>query len=273
MMKTAVVLGAGPAGLMAVHALVHSRLFGEVRVLARGEKSTMYGAQYLHQPIPDIFVPSTVVRQVLKGEPEEYARKVYGELYDPLLPNSVEQYDGDRKAWDIRSAYNMLWAKYSDRIENIDYSDKKAMSESISRLFDSNSLLFNTMPRQLLCTNVDHQFKKMAIWAVGDAPDLGVTAPFSCHNDSIVCNGMDVPSWYRASKVFGMTTVEWPDASRPPIDHVVQVSKPISTNCDCWPLIKHYGRYGQWKKGVLAHTAFFEVRDWVEQMMRQGILY
>lgn len=272
-MKTAVVLGAGPAGLLATHALVSARVFGEVRIISRGEKSTMYGAQYLHEPIPNVpGIPSIVVNQMLNGTGESYARKVYGDLFDPMLPNSSEQYNGKRVAWDIRTAYDRLWERYGDRIEECDLSDKRNVYDVMQTLQDANVSVFNTVPRNLLCRH-EHQFKSMDIWAAGDAPEAGSTVPFSCDNETIVCNGLDNPAWYRVSRIFGRTTIEWPGDRRPPIGGVTKVSKPISTNCDCWPLVRHYGRYGRWTKGVLAHTAFFEVRSYVEQMAQQGILF
>lgn len=273
MKPNAIVLGCGPAGLLAAHAARTSGLFEYIRILSRKVKSPIYGAQYLHSAIPMIpFDYPVVVKQILWGSGEKYARKVYADLYDPRLPNSAEQYTGDRTAWDIRNMYDWLWAEYSEYVEDFYLPNRVEMVAAVESLHLPGHIIFNTIPRRTLCKNPGvHQFDFKQIWAAGDSPMRQLD--FRTEEDQIICNGEESPRWYRMSRVFGYTTVEWPDSKTPPpVEGVAHVTKPLRTNCDCWPAIRHLGRYGQWKKGVLAHTAYYEAADRILEMYRQGLL-
>lgn len=274
MLPTAIVLGCGPAGLLAAHACRISRMFGTVRIISRYAKSPLYGAQYLHASIPMLPVADpTVVKQILWGTPEGYAKKVYAELYDETLPNSTKQYHGDRSAWDIRAMYDWLWAEYNQYIEDVNFTSRNQMLSIVDELRKPlNTRMFCTIPKNLMCIQPEvHEFKSKQIWAIGDTPDRKVDVP--TEEDQIICNGQSGPSWYRLARVFGYTTVEWPDSkTKPPIRGVAHVTKPLSTTCDCWQSFQFLGRHGQWKKGVLAHTAFFEAADKIQEWYRQGLL-
>jgi hypothetical protein len=78
---------------------------------------------------------------------------------------------------------------------------------------------------------------------------------------TVQCNSNDAPRWYRAANVYGYSTVEWPAGPKPPWPGVVSVTKPLSTNCDCWvgKRFHRVGRFGRWTKGVLVHEAFFDM--------------
>ena len=104
-----------------------------------------------------------------------------------------------------------------------------------------------------------HTFKAAEIWAAGDAPSRGIRIPYECPENTVVCNGNDVPSWYRLSNVFGHHTVEWPmSAKKPPVLSCAHVQKPIEHNCTCYSGFIYAGRYGRWEKGVLSHTAYVD---------------
>jgi hypothetical protein len=268
----AVVLGSGPAGLLTAHALKRCRYFSYVQIYSLGIKSPMYGAQYLHEPIPGLDLPNPItVAQRLMGTPEQYGRKVHGAKYDPNMPHA-NQYDGNREAWDIRAAYEMLWREYARGIRRIDLSrEKSAMVADL--VSEPGTWVFNTVPRWRLCKDPRHNFLDTKIWAIGDAPERGFKLDFTAENNTITCNGLIYPSWYRLSRIYGRTTVEWPSiGQKPPIPGIVRVSKPISTDCDCWPKIYHLGRYGEWKKGVLAHEAYFKARVRAEELAAMGVL-
>jgi hypothetical protein len=256
MMKVAV-FGAGPAGLMAAHAAV--TVGAEVDIYSNKRKSELYGCQYLHAPIPGMTdVPPVEVRYRLHGEVEAYRRKVYGDGYDGTVSpeDLLEKHD----AWDIRRTYSNLWAEYQGRIsQSVLNSDKMQEFVSIS----SHDFIINSVPRGAICHNPSHKFPAEEVIALGDAPERGIFAPNYSNNNEVICNGLDEPSWYRAAKVFGYATVEWPYAAK--LDkamlHASVVAKPLETDCDCYPGVIHVGRYGRWQKGVLSHTAFQQVLD------------
>lgn len=256
-MKVAV-FGCGPAGLMAAHAASLSK--AEVTIFSRGEPSPLYGAQYLHDSIPGTpseMEPGTKVEYMLDGDVDGYRRKVYGRLWDGVV--SPEDLVGEHWAWDIRATYRFLWEKYKHLITPVEVEPFM-----LGQAVDGNDVVFNSIPRDVLCVK-DHSFGHTNIVAAGDAPALGIRLPFSCPNNQVICNGKDSPTWYRMSRVFGHTTVEWPGSiGRVPITTAATVKKPTKTNCDCWPGVKHIGRYGRWEKGVLSHTAFWDAWEAVK---------
>lgn len=246
-----VVLGCGPAGLMATHAFA---LAGhDVLVYSKKRKSEMYGAQYLHAPIPGMTDVAPVrVDYVLQGTVEGYRRKVYGpDSRTEVSPESLEEsHDG----WDIRRTYDNLWDTYGEYVQEADFTN----SGSVRRLIEDlePDIAVSTIPAPALCSDDSHSFMAQRVWAIGDAPERGVFCPIKVAKNSIVCNGEETPAWYRAANVFNRNTAEWPLQSKPPFSNVSEVTKPLSTTCTCLPDVHRLGRYGEWKKGVLSHEAF-----------------
>jgi len=220
----------------------------------------MFGAQYLHEPIPGI--PEGKARRIsyqLRGTEDGYRSKVYGPSYHgPVSPGSLP--DG-HNAWDIRHTYDQLWAMYGPGVEEADISGIWMLKVLIP--FD---VVFSTVPLPVICVNRKHNFQSQAIAAIGDAPERGKYVPAAARElpeATVICNGNPHPAWYRASRIFGYATLEW---SLAPGSHAIapstaaRVQKPIRTDCDCWPSVTRLGRYGQWKKGVLVHHAFREAQ-------------
>jgi threonine dehydrogenase-like Zn-dependent dehydrogenase len=189
-----IVLGCGPAGLFAAHAAV--RAGHEVAIFSKKRKSHMYGAQYLHAPIPDLTddSPSFQVEYRLLGTVADYATKVYGE--EPPDFVSPEKLLGRHKAWDIRRAYDRAWSMYEGRIVDWEVKAHDLMDWSISNL----DVLISTIPLPLICQQQGkHFFKTRKAWAIGDAPDRDQFAPALAEYNTVLCNGSNEGSWYRAS--------------------------------------------------------------------------
>lgn len=252
------ILGCGPAGLMAAHAAV---LEGhEVDIISKRRKSEMYGAQYLHQQIPGIpEVRSGIVfYNLINGSHEDYRRKVYGHEFAGEV--STEQFGTPHDAWDIRQTYDILWGLYWERIKAAEWNvaNTHVLTETIVVNYD---MVISSLPRPVLCYDkTSHKFPAQEIWAVGDAPEKGQFVPFRVEEMTAVCNADERVGWYRASNIFGYGTVEWALEKRPPVTGISRVLKPLSTDCSCWPTIKHVGRFGTWQKGVLSHTAYTDAQ-------------
>lgn len=253
------ILGCGPAGLMAAHAVVESG--EEPHIYSRKIKSPLYGAQYLHAPIPGITDRDAHVGvdYLLRGSVEDYRSKVYGKQWDGNV--SPEDLSDPHQAWDIRETYDRLWELYSGLIH-----DSEVQPRSIRALLDGNpDLLINSIPLAALC-HQGHTFQAQEIIAAGDAPKLGINVGrmFQCPPNTVICNGEDSPSWYRISNIFDHTTVEWPGGMRVPVSTAATLPKPTKHNCDCWPEVFNVGRFGSWTKGVLSHSAYFKTLERIE---------
>jgi hypothetical protein len=201
-MKVAV-FGCGPAGLMAAHAAKVSG--AEVRIFSRRRKSELYGCQYLHSPIPGMTdVAPVEVHYLLHGDTEQYRRKVYGEAWQGQI--SPEDYGGNHMAWDIRRTYDNLWSEYGGHVYNtmLDPGFMGNFMENDARVFD---LIISSIPRNALCEG-GHTFKQQRVWALGDAPERGVFVPEHVPGNTVVCNSLPMPTWYRASKVMDALVTE-----------------------------------------------------------------
>lgn len=245
---------------MAAHAVAASGL--EPVIFSRKVRSPLYGAQYLHAPIPDATERDAHVGvdYLLRGHVEDYRRKVYGNQWDGSV--SPEDLSDPHRAWDIRATYAALWLWYSDQIMDVEVDPA-----SLNFLIDQHKpdIIINSIPLAALC-HQGHTFRAQEVIAAGDAPELNINigARFKCPPNSVICNGEDSPSWYRISNIFGHTTVEWPGGINVPVPTASKVTKPTGHNCDCWPNLFNVGRYGTWTKGVLSHTAYNRTIERIE---------
>ena len=257
-MSKVLILGCGPAGLMAAAAAEASGL--EPIIASKKRKSEMYGAQYLHRPIPG-FSPDMgfEVKYRLDGSTEDYRRKVYG---DERVSVSPEDLDEDHEGWDIRITYDNLWRKYVDSIEDTPFSSAGEVHEFVWSVLGAagtgTTHVVSTIPAPVLCTNPGHVFPSQKVWAIGDAPERGSFCPIQvAQMNEVICSGSKDVSWYRTANILGYRTAEWPEKKRPPLEGVAEVHKPIGTNCDCLPIAHRMGRYGAWTKGILSHESYY----------------
>jgi hypothetical protein len=249
------ILGCGPTGLAAAEA---ARMFGaEVTIYSKRRKSEMYGAQYLHVPIGDADCgPPAVINYSLAGTIDGYRRKVYGDNYHGSV--SIEDYEGDHEAYDIRHFYNLSWIRWFDSIVEADITPSWIIGD-LPRDYD---YVFSTIPLPSICICKEHQFNGQAVWAMGDAPERGIFVPKQVPINSVILNGTDGDDWYRVSNIFGYKTLEWPaGAVSPLLRGAAKISKPLDNTCDCWPNLTRIGRFGMWRKGILVHNSFSDALD------------
>ena len=260
------VIGCGPAGLMAAHA---AALTGhDVHIYSKRRKSEMFGAQFLHAPIPGMTETAPVeISYEWWGDYDGYRRKVYGDLDVEGITGvkvSPEEFGGHVTAWNIRTTYDNLWQTYGDYVKDVAV-DSKWLRECLAS--GDYHYVISTIPRPAICYS-GCTFRGQQAYALGDAPERGMFVPPGMKQQKgvVVCNGLQTPRWYRSANVFGYATVEWPAGPKPPLSAVAEITKPLTSNCKCHtenskteflPL----GRYGQWQKGVLTHHVFQQAMD------------
>lgn len=239
---------------MAAHA--YSLDGHDVLILSRKRKSEMYGAQYLHAPIPGMTpgAPFRVSYELL-GTAEQYREKVYGP--NSRVKVSPESLVGDHDGWDIRGTYTNLWDTYGPYVQDIDL--KPSVLHGHLETLQPDQVVC-TVPRPSLCHDDSHTFAAQKVWAIGDAPERGIFCPVKVAKNSVVCNGEKVPGWYRAASILNYSTAEWPFDSKPPLNGISEIEKPLWHNCTCWPDVLFLGRFGEWNKGVLSHEAFWKAQ-------------
>ncbi len=262
----AIIFGCGPAGLAAAAGALDAGAT-DIRIISKKRKSELFGAQYLHAPIPHFTEEGPVtVRYDLHGTAEGYRDKVYGRSWDGVV--SPQALTEEHKAWDIRETYDNMWATFSDSINEIEDITPAIFNALVSDL-GPDSIAINSIPRPALCGE-GHTFSGQGIWAAGDAPERGIQLQYSCAPNTVICNGIDEVSWYRLSNIFGHKTVEWSMESlrmKPPVSTAAEVIKPTKHNCSCHAGVVHVGRYGKWQKGVLSHEAYADAGMAVERAL------
>ncbi len=255
MPKSACILGCGPAGLLAAEA---ARQEGyKVSIYSVKEKSKTLGAQYIHEPIPEVtsLEPDGWVTFTYWGSREQYAEKVYG---DPWSACSWGTFKGKTPAWSMQSVYDGLWQLWEQHIRNV-----AVKPQEIALALHTFDLVVCTIPLPSLCQH-GHSFPFAHIWAAPEAPK-------EVRAYEIIYNGLVSDSWYRASWLFWNRSTEWPgrfydeasggDAEAGRKGNLVPLRKPLGTSCDCHPGMVRAGRFGTWSKGVLAHSAYYETRE------------
>ncbi len=232
-----IILGCGPAGLLAAHAAAMQGL--DFKIVSIKEQSPMSGAQYLHQEIPGITgEPFTVTFKKL-GSRAGYAINTYGSRFAPVSWDLWEE--GPRPAWPLPEAYDKLWDLYSGEIES-----EWVTAEMIPSLYKQTDLLVSTVPRRSLCTDPEgHHFHGQRVWISDEAHE-------TCEPNTIIYNGLQKRRWYRSSLINGIGSTE----SRIEHDGWIPGVKPLKTNCNCHPHVFFRGRFGAWQKNVLLHHVF-----------------
>lgn len=244
----AVILGCGPAGLLAAHACAMHDM--DVTIYSKRVPSFITGAMFVHEPIPpfnDPLYPDGQVIFAKEGTERGYAMKVYG---NPNEPTSWRNYDeGTIPGWSMLELYEKLWDKYQVKIVNCDLSKPPLLMRIAQQPFD---VKISTIPAPILCQNPrEHVFRLRSIWVKSGEP---MSAIYGIPDNTVIYNGNPAIPWHRASNLFGDVSFEFAK----PTNGAKHIRKPLSTNCDCRPQWERAGRYGKWERGVLAHTAFFE---------------
>jgi hypothetical protein len=262
------ILGSGPAGLVSAWAAKLAEWEPHI-YSAASRPSGMFGAQYLHEPIPYVTPGGPVqISYQLRGTAGGYRERVYGPNFAGEV--SPEMMESEHDAWDLRATYSILHEQFREQVAFtvVRWADL----DPIKNTYD---YVVSTVPADKLCPGWKvsahpdrpgpaHWFQGTEIWTAGEAPELGIKLPYNCPDNTVICNGdSDGPAWYRMSRIFGRLSIEWPGSlpMKPPINSIARVMKPTSTNCDCWVDEKYLrvGRYGEWRKGALVHEAFNKV--------------
>lgn len=253
-MKPIAILGAGPAGLLAAHACsMAERPFA---IFSHPQKSRLGGAQFLHTPIPGLTSdePDAMLTYHTMGNADYYRHKVYGS--NPHVPFVSMAFveDGQQvPAWSLRDLYERLWLTFNHGINptSIDHNWLKEHGADFEAVIVA-------MPRDRICGPwANHQFQSHQVKILNEAISPGVM------DNTIHYDGTPDRSWYRQSLIFGTGSTEWGTQVNPPIAGLVTVTKPLRTNCDCWPEAIRVGRYGRWEKGVLAHDGYKRVAEYL----------
>lgn len=255
-----VVLGAGPAGLLAAHAVA---LAGGQPVIysapgpdGEAARSEISGATFLHEPIPDLTsaAPDGAIHFVKVGTREGYAYKVYGSRFAPCSWDKFDE--GQRPAWALQPVYEDLWERYSGNIVPM-----KLDGETLDEIIENFPSIVSTIPAHVLCERTEdgkklHSFSSRPIWITNHVSSATHVIKETRKADNvIVYDGVPgaIGGRYRASVIFGHESTEFAEET-PAAVIGMKILRP--TECDCRSEIVRAGRWGSWTPGVLVHHAF-----------------
>jgi hypothetical protein len=242
----ALVLGCGPAGLLATHALYLNGIVADI--VSRKEPSFIAGAQYLHSAIPELTFeyPEKEVAYRKIGTAEGYALKIYGA---PGMNTSWLRYEeGVHPAWPLEQYYHRLWDLYRDQIYDGDFTDR-----ALELALLEYDLVVSSIPLKILFPQASYESE--SIYVVPEPPYAHDTEL----ENIIVYNGEARTPWYRHSYLWGTGSVEYPatyTAARY-FPGSRMITKPLrSTALNPYENLVLVGRYGKWEKGQLVDDAF-----------------
>lgn len=268
-MKKVIVLGNGPAGLMAAQA-AYMRGVETIEIVSESTKpSIISGAQYLDRHIPGVTDPAAADSYVTfykKGKREGYAEKIYG---NDQAPTSWDKYEPlvQYPLWYLREAYKQLWMRFERRM-----SQGRVDANYIAALLDTNyDLVISTIPLPTICYNPTHEFESQPVVIYDGIPPVGKKLSFLAQapmkDNFIVYSGKRKDPWYRCSRICGLDSTEYPrKADMQPDPEARYINKPLRTTCDCWDWPQGQrmllaGRFGMWDKNQLVSSAFERVTD------------
>lgn len=168
-----------------------------------------------------------------------------------------------QEAWNLIATYDRLWDLLSaDKATVVDVGPAWLDEAIEKQWFDR---IISSIPGMSICrahagmSNELHHFISQSVRILPECVLDGMP------DNTIVYEGTTDRSWYRTSRLFGVGGTEWsnlaPDPGKMFASDLVNVKKPLRTNCTCYPDILRVGRYGEWRKGVLTHDAFTRVME------------
>ena len=160
-----IVLGNGPAGLLAAHAV--KRVGYHPVVVSIKKPSYIGGAQYLHRSIPDLTVsrPDGQIDFQQVGTAKGYSLKVYGKVMGRGYTSWGAYQPGEHECWNMRAAYNKLWDMYGAGIV-----DLKITPVMVSRMIQEPgyAAVISSIPLRSLCMNDNHIFAQKDVYISSD---------------------------------------------------------------------------------------------------------
>ena len=265
MAEPVLVLGAGPSGMMAAHAVAQQGL--TPRIVDRNPDRTRRssGVYYLHSDC-GLALRVTLLRQRLVGNvgmsvaqlTNAYAEKVYGREVES---RSVLEVLGQSEVgvYNASEALEHLWDMYGGLVE---VGEIQGL-EDARYAAGSGGKVISTIPARVLFPQRVYSSVQANVH-VSEAP---VADAFVYYNVSPA-----IP-WYRCAAVFGVFTAEYPEAyvSEGRAGEWRRVTKVIGTDRPLpeYDWLISTGRYGAWNKGFLTDTVYshvseqLKIRGWV----------
>lgn len=205
------IIGTGMTALVAAQAVTNFDPMSQVTIYGPNEKPVAAGARWYERNIPGVEVMSRMCKTMSIGDPEHYADK---------LGNPVSLYFRARNnflAYNFHDAHEFLWEKFRHNTLEIS-PEYDLINDSDWSSFD---YVINTSPRPNFFEKSGHHlFAATRHWRIDE--NSGTTNPYATpgnHDKNLmIFDSSKDSSWFRMTQLFGLISVEFPYAKRPPID-------------------------------------------------------
>ena len=254
MSNSVLILGAGPSGMMAAHAVAQLGLDPVIVDKDPDRQRRNSGIYYLHSSC-ELAISSAVLQQRVLGGSNladaelaaAYGQKVYGT--SDVSSSSIldARYQSQVTIYNAAEALDHLWQMYGHRVIKSTV-DGFEQVESMSQLY---SKVISTIPASVLFPHIQYAYDEAYVHAS--------TAPVE--DCFVYYNVGKVVPWYRCSAVFGLFTAEYTARERVgdyDWKRVVKV-KGKSAPLPYYDWLICTGRYGAWDKGFLTDLVFTDV--------------
>jgi hypothetical protein len=256
-MKIAV-LGAGPSGMMAAHAVSQYGHYLDIYDAAPDKARRNSGVYYLHSDC-DLLLDSAVIKQGIIGAygktnselAELYGEKVYGEKIRKV--SILSAFEKEVVGYNSGQGIDRLWDLYGKQINEFEVSG----IDTVHRLLEKYDKVISTIPAYILFP--EESCRAVKTWIkVGKAPE---NEAFVFYNINPYC------SWYRCSAMFGIFIQEYgfnfePEKNAEYSYH--QANKVIGEGISSpYQDLFLTGRYGAWDKSCLTDAVYHRTLEWL----------
>ena len=256
------ILGAGPSGMMAAHAV--RMLGGQVVIFDRDPDQTRRssGVYFLHSACDLTLTPVTVRHRVtgamgltVEEVARRYSAKVYGPGNSPKTSVVSALATPEVVAYNAEEALAQLWQAYGDRVQRWAISGLV----DVLRLRDEVGLVVSTIPAPTLFPRVEYASVQCSV----------VVRQVEREKPWVEYNIEEGVSWYRRASLFGTETTEYGVGQRAVVG-MGAVERVVTKVVGRGPLppiegLLLTGRYGAWDKWFLTDRVYQHVREWVQQ--------
>ncbi len=264
MRNNIIIVGCGPAGLLAAWAAQHQGYRPIILGGADPVMSKLHGAQYLHTPVHGLTEPEEAfgVKYVKHGTALGYAQKIYHGAVAPESTSWVKFAEGEHAAYPLHAVYSRLWQHFCDReIYAINFTMQ--LLPMFQRL--GAGRVISTMPLNRLMGWLHFTSETVLIDDTHCLEGVG--------DDEIHYYGNQDVSAYRSSNIKGIKSIEYPATALGVYQECQSVAKPLAARDAGGRLVgaRHagvdlLGRYGRWQKGVLVDDAYRQTLEILRQL-------
>jgi hypothetical protein len=262
--NTVLVVGCGPAGLLAAWAAKQRGYDPIILGGAQPAKSKLHGAQYLHSKIDELVDESESfqVRYVKHGTDIGYAQKIYAGAVSPRNTSWSKFEAGEHDAYPLGMVYDRLWDTLRMHVFPLEFSGH------IVPMFRRIGVarIMSTMPLNVLMPWLKFQSETVLIDDTHCLEGVG-------YNEIHYYGNQDEAA-YRSSCIMGVKSTEYPATTLGVYQECQSVTKPLAARIPSTGALvgAHHGgvdllgRYGRWKKGALVDDAYRQALEILRQL-------